>query len=184
MFSNALQDTVLPELDGLYIGGGFPETSAAALAANKQFRVSVKEAARQGLPIYAECGGLIYLGKSIVVDGQEYPLSNIFPVRFGLSKKPQGHGYTIFRADGKNPYYPAGMEVKGHEFRYSKVLDWHGEKSELVLSMERGKGFAEGRDGLVYNNVLALYTHVHAYGTPSWAGAFVSRCRQYSERQS
>ncbi len=174
---NALSDSELPQLDGLYIGGGFPETNARELAANSAFRQAVKEAAECGLPIYAECGGLMYLGSSIVLDGEEFPLVGIFPIRFGMSAKPQAHGYTIFQVDQENPFYSAGAEVKGHEFRYSKILDWQGRPEQLVLKMVRGHGFMDGRDGLTYKNVLALYTHIHADGTPQWADNFVQRCR-------
>jgi cobyrinic acid a,c-diamide synthase len=174
---NALEDKALPELDGLYIGGGFPETSAQELAENETFRHSVRQAAEAGLPIYAECGGLIYLGTSIVMDGCEYPLAGVFPIRFGMSDKPQAHGYSIFTVDGPNPFYEKGIEIKGHEFRYSIVLEWGGEPAELALKMKRGKGFAGGRDGLTRKNVLALYTHVHAEGTPEWARGLINRCR-------
>jgi cobyrinic acid a,c-diamide synthase len=174
---NALEDSVLPELDGLYIGGGFPETSAQELADNETFRHSVRRAAEDGLPIYAECGGLIYLGTSIVMHGCEYPLAGVFPIRFGMSDKPQAHGYSIFTVDGPNPFYRNGIEIKGHEFRYSTVLEWGGEPAELALKMKRGKGFAGGRDGLTKKNVLALYTHVHAEGTLEWATGLINRCR-------
>ena len=177
---NALADPQLPKLDGLYIGGGFPETSASLLSANKQFRESVKAAAEAGLPIYAECGGLIYLGSSIVLDGQDYPLVGIFPVRFGMAKKPQAHGYSIFTAQTENVYYRSGETVKGHEFRYSTVLEYDGEASDLVLQMERGTGFLDGRDGLVFKNVLATYTHIHAEGTPGWARSLAEACRTYA----
>ncbi len=180
---NALTAPALPVLDGLYIGGGFPETNARQLAANVSFRQSVKQAAEAGLPIYAECGGLIYLGESIVIDNQEYPLTGIFPVRFGMSAKPQAHGYSVFEVAGANPFYRQGTEVKGHEFRYSTILDWQGRPEELVLQMTRGQGFMSGRDGLTMNNVLALYTHVHAYGTTQWAEGFMARCRDQQERR-
>ncbi len=177
VYINALQDSKLPELDGLYIGGGFPETSARELAANTSFRDSIRRAAEEGLPIYAECGGLIYLGKSIRLEGREYPLAGVFPVCFGMSGKPQAHGYSIFVADTNNPFYPQGSEVKGHEFRYSTILAWQGNEQDLVLKMKRGKGFMAGRDGLHKKNVLALYTHVHADGTPQWAPALLACCR-------
>ena len=177
VYINALTDSELPELDGLYIGGGFPETSARDLAANGSFRTAVKNAAEAGLPIYAECGGLIYLGRSIVIGDEEYPLTDVFPVRFGMSTKPQAHGYSIFMVEKENPFYPAGLEVKGHEFRYSTVLDWKGSDEQLVLKMKRGKGFLNGRDGLTKKNVFALYTHVHADGTGEWAEGFIRRCR-------
>jgi cobyrinic acid a,c-diamide synthase len=177
IYINAMSARNLPEIDGLYIGGGFPETSARELAANNSFRQSIKKAAQNGLPIYAECGGLIYLGDSIVLDGEEFPLVGIFPVRFGMSVKPQAHGYTIFHVEKENPFYRPGTEIKGHEFRYSTILDWQGKADQLVLEMIRGQGFSNGRDGLTYNNVLALYTHIHAQGTPEWAESFVRRCR-------
>jgi cobyrinic acid a,c-diamide synthase len=176
---NALADPGLPPLDGLYIGGGFPETSASELAVNSSFRASVLAAAEGGLPIYAECGGLIYLGASIVLADGEYPLVGLFPVRFGMAKKPQAHGYSIFSVTGENPFYPQGLRVKGHEFRYSTILDWPGDPQQLVVEMERGTGFMAGRDGLCYRNVLALYTHVHAEGTPAWAEGFVACCRRF-----
>jgi cobyrinic acid a,c-diamide synthase len=92
---NALTATELPELDALYIGGGFPETSAKVLADNVSFKKSLKVWAERGLPIYAECGGLIYLGESIMLEGKEFPLVGVFPVKFTLEKRPQAHGYTV-----------------------------------------------------------------------------------------
>jgi len=178
---DAMVEDVLPELDGLYIGGGFPETSAGALAANTSFRDSIKTAAETGLPIYAECGGLIYLGESIELEGEVYPLAGVFPVRFGMSQKPQAHGYSIFTVEGENPFYEKGSEIKGHEFRYSTILDWPGDSDDLPLKMTRGVGFSKGREGLVMNNVLALYTHIHALGTPEWARGFMRRCREVKE---
>ncbi len=179
---NALEDAALPEdLAVLYIGGGFPETSVRSLAKNKTFRESVSRAAEKGLPIYAECGGLIFLGHSFVVNGEEFPLAGVFPVAFGLAKKPQAHGYSIFKVERKNPFYPVGTRVKGHEFRYSTVEQWDGKPDELCLSMERGTGFVSGRDGLQKNNVLALYTHVLASGTPEWAAGLVAAGKKYSD---
>ncbi len=174
---NAMEAQCLPEVDGLYIGGGFPETSAGKLAANESFRKSIKLAADEGLPIYAECGGLIYLGQSIEIEGVKYPLTGIFPIHFGMSAKPQAHGYSIFKVERKNPFYPVETIVQGHEFRYSTVLRWDGDADDLTVKMERGTGFVEKRDGLTKNNVFALYTHIHADGTPQWAAGFINRCK-------
>jgi cobyrinic acid a,c-diamide synthase len=175
---NALREGRLPNLDALYIGGGFPETSAGALSANGSFRRSVKEAIDKGLPVYAECGGLIYLGRSICLDGEEFPLVGVFDVRFSLSKRPQAHGYTVIEVKRPNPFYPEGLRIKGHEFRYSRVEEWQGKEEELVFAMERGVGFMDKADGLLYRNTLALYTHVHALGTPEWAPAMVAKARE------
>lgn len=176
---NALTDTELPEIDALYIGGGFPETSARELAANKSFLASVKAKADGGLPIYAECGGLIYLGRDMQVDGQQYRLADVFPVSFSLQRKPQAHGYTDLQVTTANPFYPIGTRLSGHEFRYSRVDDWPHDSGILALSMDRGVGFADGRDGLVYKNVLAMYTHIHALGTPQWAPGLIDAAKTY-----
>lgn len=177
---DALEAEKLPDnIDGLYIGGGFPETSAKELSANTSFRESIRQKAEHGLPIYAECGGLIFLGKSIVLEGTEYPLAGVFPVVFGIGKKPQAHGYSIFKVEKNNPFYPVGTTVKGHEFRYSTILQWDGYSDDLSLKMERGTGFIEKRDGLVKNNVLALYTHVLSPGTPEWAAGLIDKSTRY-----
>ncbi|MDU9050140.1 MAG: cobyrinate a,c-diamide synthase [Candidatus Electrothrix sp. Rat3] len=171
---NALTAKALPgDLDALYIGGGFPETSARQLADNVSFRDSVRQAAEQGMPMYAECGGLIFLGRSIILEGSEYPLAGVFPVTFSMSSKPQGHGYSTFIVEQENAFYPLGTQVKGHEFRYSVVESWDGGPEDLALRMERGTGFQGKRDGLVKKNVLALYTHVLAPGTPEWAAGLL-----------
>ncbi|MCL7488912.1 MAG: cobyrinate a,c-diamide synthase [Desulfobulbaceae bacterium] len=177
---DALEADSLPDtLDGLYIGGGFPETSARELAENVRFRESVRAEAEAGLPIYAECGGLIFLGRSIVLDGSEYPLAGVFPVTFGISGKPQAHGYSIFTVDRDNPFYRKGASIKGHEFRYSTILRWEGTDNDLAVRMERGTGFINGHDGLVRNNVFALYTHILAGGTPEWAPGLVKAANRY-----
>jgi cobyrinic acid a,c-diamide synthase len=181
IFLSPLTDKNLPEIDALYIGGGFPETHAKKLAANNEFRKQVKSLAEQGLPIYAECGGLMYLGRELEMEGKTYPMTGVLPIVFGLSKKPQGHGYTISEVDGQNPYFKVGTELKGHEFHYSKVLKWDGKDKDMVLSTKRGAGFTNKRDGICYKNVFATYTHIHAIGTPTWADAMVKAAETYKK---
>jgi cobyrinic acid a,c-diamide synthase len=144
----------------------------------------VREHVDIGLPVYAECGGLIFLGRSIVLQGQEYPLAGVFPVTFGISGKPQAHGYSNLVVERANSFYPVGTRIKGHEFRYSQVRQWVGQPEELVLRMERGTGFCDGRDGLVKNNTLALYTHVMASGTPQWVEGFVDAALRYATQRA
>ena len=119
---DALLSTRLPKLDALYIGGGFPETQARALAANASFRNALKQEIEAGLPVYAECGGLIYLGERILLDSGNYPMVGALPMEFVFQKKPQGHGYTVLETCGQNPYYPIGETLRGHEFHYSKAV--------------------------------------------------------------
>ncbi len=181
---SALADPGLPDLDGLYIGGGFPETHAQTLADNKGFRKDVRRFAEKGLPIYAECGGLMYLGESLVLRGAAYPMVGVFPVIFGFSKRPEGHGYTIFEVERPNPYFEPGFQVRGHEFHYSNVVSWKGKTDDLAFRVTRGVGFAGKRDGLCYQNTLATYSHVHALGTPSWAKAMVEASASYQRNQA
>ena len=175
VFVSPLKDNELPELDGLYIGGGFPETHAQQLADNTKFSTRLKALVEDGFPIYAECGGLMYLGDNLVLEGKSYPMAGILPLTFDFFKRPQGHGYTIFKVERENPYFEVGTEIRGHEFHYSRVSNWTGDKNELVFSMKRGVGIDKDRDGMVYKNVLATYTHVHAVGTPQWGRALVKR---------
>ncbi len=181
VFLSPVSDKTLPDIDALYIGGGFPETHAKKLAENNDFRKQVKFLAEQGIPIYAECGGLMYLGEELEMEGKTYPMTGVLPIVFGLSKKPQGHGYTISEVDGKNPYFKVGTELKGHEFHYSKVLQWGGKDKDMVLSTKRGTGFTNKRDGICYKNVFATYTHIHAIGTPAWADAMVRAAEKYKK---
>ena len=178
---SALKATKLPDIDALYIGGGFPETHAIALAKNRIFRTAVKEAVDKGLPVYAECGGLMYLGEALVLGNRTYAMAGIFPLRFSLEKKPQAHGYTIARIDRANPFYKRGTVLKGHEFHYSAVcLSKKPLKMQFAFKMERGEGITAQRDGICFKNVLATYTHIHALGSPEWAEGMVQMAKEYS----
>ena len=184
VFISPLSDKSIPVVDALYIGGGFPETHAKELAENTNFKNQLKLLAKDGFPIYAECGGLMFLGEELVIEGRSYPMAGVLPVIFGLSTKPQGHGYTVIAVEGKNPYFKIGTELMGHEFHYSRVLKWKGENNDLVFKMKRGTGFIDKRDGICYKNVLATYTHLHALGTPSWAKALVRNAILYKNQNS
>ncbi|MBF0508585.1 MAG: cobyrinate a,c-diamide synthase [Deltaproteobacteria bacterium] len=173
-----LCEEILPPVDALYIGGGFPETHAAILAQNRSFRASVVAAVESGLPVYAECGGLMYLGRSLLIDGQTYPMAGVLPLIFGLEKKPQGHGYAVVEVDGDNPYFETGSCLKGHEFHYSHVLEWPAQTVLTVFRLKKGHGLGDKRDGICYKNVLATYVHLHALGTPSWAVGLVAAARR------
>jgi cobyrinic acid a,c-diamide synthase len=179
---SALDDPMLPpELDALYIGGGFPETHARALAENLSFRNSIKAAAASGLPIYAECGGLMYLGEHIQIREEKFPMVGLFPYDFVMGKKPQGHGYTVLEVVRENPFFPIGARLMGHEFHYSQVAPDPAAEAPMAFRVTRGTGMAGRREGLVFNNVLATYTHLHAVGTPQWAPALVRRALEYQQ---
>ncbi len=168
-------------LDGLYIGGGFPEERAAALSDNGTLRKSVLTAAENGLPIYAECGGLMYLGKRLITQKGTYPMAGVYPFSTVLEVTPQGHGYVEALVTPVHPFLRAGLRIRGHEFHYSRPVEWKDGEIEFGLSLLRGKGFAQGRDGVVRGNTFATYVHVHALGEPLWARSFVEACRTYRQ---
>ncbi len=170
-------------IDALYIGGGFPETHAAELAANRPFRERVKALAEDGMPIYAECGGLMYLGERLELESGSFEMAGILPLVFGFSSRPQGHGYTLLRVERHNPFFASGTELKGHEFHYSSVLEFRGRESDFAYTMTRGTGLYKGKDGLCYKNVLATYTHLHALGTPGWAPALTAAAVSYRKQK-
>jgi cobyrinic acid a,c-diamide synthase len=184
VFISPLREDPLPDIDALYIGGGFPETHAQELSANTAFCQRLRELAEAGFPVYAECGGLMYLGEELVLEGKRYPMAGVLPLSFGLFKRPQGHGYTVVSVERANPYYPIGAEIRGHEFHYSRVLRWSGAEQDFVFRMRRGVGIHGDRDGLLYKNVLATYTHIHALGNPGWASALVRNAVAFRSQKS
>jgi cobyrinic acid a,c-diamide synthase len=155
------------------------------LADNRTFRDSLKGAIENGLPVYAECGGFMYLGKGLVVNGNSYPMVGAVPVEFILKKSPQGHGYTVLEVDHPNPYYPVGEIIKGHEFHYSRAVVTPEEDVNFAFRVARGRGVDGERDGIFKKNLLATYTHVHAAGNCLWArGLFRAACAHKNGRFS
>ena len=189
---SALTDDLPPALDALYIGGGFPETHAAAISANEQLRQAIKKTAEESLPIYAECGGLMYLGEKLIWEGKEYLMVGIFPITIGVSKKPKGHGYSIIEVSTPNPFFKIGSILHGHEFHYSHVLNVNeilrltSEQKDSIyfaFTMKMGAGILNGMDGLCYRNVLATYTHLHALGTREWVEGVMNTAMAYREHK-
>ena len=181
---NAISQNVLPQLDALYIGGGFPEIQAQALADNHTFRKALREEIEKGLPVYAECGGFMYLGKNLVVDGRNYPMVGAIPVEFVLKKRPQGHGYTVLEVNESNPYYPVGEILKGHEFHYSNPVLTGEANVDFAFKVRRGHGVDGERDGICMKNVLATFTHIHAAGNPGWAKGLLKASLEYRRSNS
>ncbi|MEW6531619.1 MAG: cobyrinate a,c-diamide synthase [Thermodesulfobacteriota bacterium] len=180
---SALESREFPQVDALYIGGGFPETHAQSLADNVTFRTAVLEAARNGLPIYAECGGLMYLSRSLAIDEQVFPMAGVLPVDTVLQKTPQGHGYIRAEVSGPNPFYPAGALLTGHEFHYSCVTNIDEAQVACAFKVLRGQGIDGARDGLCRWNTLATYVHIHALGEPLWAQGMIQRALEYRQQR-
>lgn len=176
----ALSAGALPEgLDALYIGGGFPETHAEKLAANRAFLESLRGAAARGLPIYAECGGLMLLSRAILWNGRRDAMSGALPFDVEVCPAPQGHGYTELVVDQPNPFFPQGLALRGHEFHYSKIL-FEGAAPRTAANVVRGTGCFERRDGIAAGNIWASYTHLHALATPEWASGVLNAARRFA----
>ncbi|MFZ5632347.1 MAG: cobyrinate a,c-diamide synthase [Bacillota bacterium] len=181
---DALSQPGLPDIDALYIGGGFPEVFAAELEANEGLRRSVKERVEAGLPVYAECGGLMYLARNLVWKGRSYRMSGCLPFDVVMSDRPQGHGYEMVEVDLENPFFPRGTVIKGHEFHHSRVENIDEKEVSFAFRVTRGWGIDGSRDGVVYKNVLACYNHLHALAAPGWAGAVVKRALEFRARRN
>jgi cobyrinic acid a,c-diamide synthase len=173
-----LRDHCLPEnLAGLYLGGGFPEMFLEALAENHTFRSSLKEAVACGLPVYAECGGLMYLSEAIVdFEGREYPAAGVIPGRCRMEKKRAALGYVTARVLNDNVLAPAGALLRGHEFHYSVWEEPDVPGFCRAYRLERAMGTAGVEDGLVRGNLLASYVHLHLAGYPHFAARFLANC--------
>ena len=178
----ALEATVLPaDLHALYIGGGFPETHAPKLSKNRGFLQSLRRACEAGLPVYAECGGLMLLARSLAWKGTHYPMANVFPFEVEVFARPQGHGYSELQVDAQNPFFPQGSLLRGHEFHYSRIV---GEfrQPDTACVVIRGTGCLAGRDFLTTRKVLAGYTHLHASATPEWTRGMVAAAREFAQQ--
>lgn len=177
---SSLSDSSLPDIDGLYIGGGFPETHAAQLAENRALMGSVKSVAEKGMPIYAECGGLIYLSRSLKWNDKIFPMAGLFDIDLEMSRKPMGHGYIEAEVDKKNPFFEIGTLIKGHEFHYSGPKS-NFESYPTCLNIKIGSGIGGNRDGLLYKCCFAGYIHIHATGAKKWANSFVRAALSYKD---
>jgi cobyrinic acid a,c-diamide synthase len=167
-----LRDGDLPQVDGLYIGGGFPEVFMDELEANRVLSEKIREAIELGMPVYAECGGLMYLSRSISWNGVRREMVGGIPCDIVMHEKPKGHGYIKLQTTDSSDWFGAGIEVRGHEFHYSEVVNLG--KVEFAYDLLRGKGVDGKHDGIIYKNTLASYAHLHSLGTPKWAERFVS----------
>lgn len=178
---DALHDAALPQdICGLYIGGGFPEVMAEEISANRALLEDIKAKADASFPIYAECGGLMFLSRNII-DGEKcYPMTGVFDCDVEMTAKPQGIGYTIQRVLPGNPFYKEGDTVIGHEFHNSRVVHM-GEGLQFGFATERGKCIKPGFDALVYKNTMAGYHHLHVYGAPQWPDNFCALARSWKQ---
>jgi cobyrinic acid a,c-diamide synthase len=173
-----MHDRSLPDVHGLYLGGGFPEVHAAALSENTRMRAEVREAAAAGVPVYAECGGMMYLARQLVDGaGREHAMAGVLPVSTSMQPRLTALGYVTLRATTDTLLLRNGESVRGHEFHFSTVtVDG---PVEFGLVSDGGRGIVDGRDGLCTPSLLASYTHLHFASYPAMAERFVEACKRH-----
>ena len=176
-----LTDTTLPAVDGLFIGGGFPETHMAALQQNSSMRQSVKQAIESGLPVYAECGGLMYLSRSISWQGQKAEMAGVIPGDVVMHERPVGRGYTRLAETSAHPWrlgdqQSALLEFPAHEFHHSSLENLQNNPT-YAYKVLRGSGINGENDGYVYKNLLASYVHLRQVAGNQWVDRFLDFVR-------
>lgn len=180
---DTLHDAELPKLDGLFIGGGFPETQMTKLTANVSLRNSIKDAIEAGLPTYAECGGLMYLSRAIVWQGEKHEMVGIIPADAVMYDRPQGRGYIRLRPTDDYPWpLQESHSISAHEFHYSRLEGLEGE-FDYAYKVERGTGIDGEHDGLCYKNLMACYAHMRNTEAHTWAlnfVTFVRHCKRHA----
>jgi cobyrinic acid a,c-diamide synthase len=174
---DTLRDAVLPEIDALFIGGGFPETLAASLESNAALRADIRRAIEAGLPTYAECGGLMYLSRAITWNGRRHEMVGVIPAETVMTPRPVGRGYVEIEATAEHPWWPAGTRVRAHEFHYSRI-DGLPEGMTFGWTVRRGAGIAKGCDGIRLHNLFASYAHLRGLPGLDWAASFVDFARR------
>lgn len=180
---DALRDRRLPRIDGLFIGGGFPEAHMEALSRNVALRSALHAAIEGGLPTYAECGGLMYLARGIEWNGRRASMVGVVPADIVMHPRPVGRGYVHLRETGRSPWLRASAAsahtIRAHEFHYSSVENLSPD-IEFAYEVERGHGVDGRHDGIVRKNMLASYSHLRDVAGNRWARrfvAFVQSCR-------
>ncbi len=171
------------------IGGGFPEMFLDELEANSRFRHEIRQAIEAGLPVYAECGGLMYLSRAILWGKRQAEMVGALPYEVEMEPRPQGHGYAAAEVIATNPFFPVGSQLRGHEFHHSRLKSLPVDEDQQIYPAYRllrgsglnGRQYAGERvDGLVTRNVLASYLHLHAAGSPDWAPGLVNRALEFA----
>ena len=175
-----LQDSGLPQVDGLFIGGGFPETHMRTLAENRAMADSIRTFIEQDRPVYAECGGLMYLCRRLTWEGKQVRMIGIIPADVVMHERPQGRGYVRLEETEHHPW-PGGEETAAHEFHYSALQNL-GADIEFAYRVRRGYGVDGQHDGIRYRNLLASYAHLRDTSRNHWASRFVEFVRRHTVR--
>jgi cobyrinic acid a,c-diamide synthase len=175
-----ISDASVPDADGVYLGGGYPEMHAAALAANEPMRRSLRALADAGAPVYAECGGLMYLADAIATAAGTFPMIGLIAGTAVMHDRLQALGYVEVETQRRTILGGAGLRMRGHQFRYSTLEGGRGD-AYSVRKRRGGSVFPEGYVGGDRENVLGSYVHVHWASNPLVAAGLVAACGRFRE---
>lgn len=174
---DTLHDAALPAVDGLFLGGGFPEMHMERLAANAGLRADIRAAVDAGLPVYAECGGLMYLARCIMWGGRRAEMVGAIDADVVMHERPRGRGYVVLEETGAGPWPGAGGAViNAHEFHHSELVN-RGPDLRFAYRVLRGNGVDGSHDGIVHRNVLAGYAHFRDTASNRWTARFLAFIR-------
>ena len=174
-----MNDKKIPNCDGIYIGGGFPEVLGDSLQKNQKMKKIIKTLAENETPIYAECGGLMYLTKSIDYGNKKFKMVGLFDAETKMTKKMKLN-YTKGTITSNCIISKSPKHLQGHEFHYSK-LDSVSNDSKFAYRLDIGDGIMNHKDGLIEHNVLASYGHLY-FDNSNYAKHFVENCLKFSRR--
>ena len=166
-YFNTMKHKKLPKVDALLIGGGFPELFSSKLNFNKNMMVSVKDFVESGKPVYAECGGLMYLAKSIKFKNKTVKMVGAINGKVIMHSKPVGRGHVELTQHSKHPWPMRNQKIRAHEFHYSNII-LHEKINSFAYKVKRGYGINGKYDGVLYKNLLATYSHLRDTKKTNW----------------
>ena len=177
VFFSPIHDAALPDVQGLYLPGGYPELHAKTLSRNTVMRTAIASFCTAGRPVYAECGGFLYLLESLTgLDGTSYEMAGVFPARATMLPRLQRLGYVEVEALAGHLFLDAGEKIRGHEFHYSAISDMPA-TIQRTCRVTRRKDKAEFAEGFRIHNTLAGYMHLHFASNTCFARNFIRCCR-------
>jgi len=181
-YFDAIRDSKLPECDGLFIGGGFPEMSLKELSSNKSLLTDIQNKINAGLPAYAECGGLMYLTNNIEYLDRSFPMVGVINANTVMTQRPVGRGYVEIEPTDSHPWKDVSRKISAHEFHYSR-LENIATDYEYAYNVLRGEGINNKKDGIITKNLLATYSHLRSVGGNLWVQQFIEFIKTLKEKR-
>jgi cobyrinic acid a,c-diamide synthase len=189
VFFSPIKDSELPpDLDGMYIGGGYPEVWAEELQRNISMKSDIKMHIEAGMPVYAECGGLMYMCERLTdIDGRTFEMTGVLPAESHMTGSLKRFGYVEVTLDKDTLLAPAGSKIRAHEFHFSEtgIMEGRGTEAahDIIQCYEVSNASRSWRCGFRHNKTLAGYAHLHFWSNPAFAEGFIESCKSYGRKK-